>query len=202
MREWQDVADRGDLAGICTAIELLILTGARPVEIASLQWTHVDLKQHALRLTDSKTGPKTIHLSPAAVKVLKRWPRHLGSPYVFPGTGRKDTGTHLHPSTLTHTWADLRETIGLADTRLYDLRHSYASMAVSEHGLSLPQIGAQLGHSQPQTTARYSHLHDSVAKATCGADRRLDRGGVAQARESVSACLRIADRSSGNRRAA
>jgi integrase len=150
--------------GIRTAIELLTLTGARPVEIASLQWAHVDLKQCALRLPDSKTGAKTIHLSPAAVTVLKRWPRQLGSPYVFPGTGRKDQGTHLHPSTLTHAWADLRETIGLADTRLYDLRHSYASVAMSEHGLSLPQIGAQLGHTQAATTARYSHLHDTVAK--------------------------------------
>ena len=53
----------------------------------------------------------------------------------------------------------------LADVRLYDAcRHSYASMAVSRHGLTLPQIGAQLGHSQPATTARYAHLHQDVAK--------------------------------------
>jgi len=48
--------------------------------------------------------------------------------------------------------------------RLYDARHSYASVAVSEHGLSLPQIGKQLGHSQPATTARYAHLHTDVAQ--------------------------------------
>jgi site-specific recombinase XerD len=49
--------------------------------------------------------------------------------------------------------------------RLYDAcRHSFASMAVSQHGLTLAQIGEQLGHSQPATTARYAHLHDDAAK--------------------------------------
>ena len=51
------------------AIELLLLTGARPDEIATLQWPHVDLVGAALNLPDSKTGEKTIHLSPAAVKL-------------------------------------------------------------------------------------------------------------------------------------
>lgn len=48
---------------------------------------------------------------------------------------------------------------GLRDLRMHDLRHSYASFLVSE-GMSLPTIGALLGHTQPQTTARYSHLFD------------------------------------------
>jgi len=48
--------------------------------------------------------------------------------------------------------------------RLHDLRHTYASMLVSS-GLSLPVIGALLGHTQPQTTARYSHLMDDPLRA-------------------------------------
>lgn len=149
-----------------TAIELLLLTGARPEEIASLQWSFVDLPGASLRLPDSKTGEKTIHLSPAAAKILKRWPHHAGSLYVFPGTGRgTHKGEHLHPSTLSHAWAELRTVAKLEDVRLYDAcRHSFASVAVSRHGLSLAQIGEQLGHSQPATTARYAHLHDHVAK--------------------------------------
>jgi len=42
---------------------------------------------------------------------------------------------------------------------VHDLRHSYASILASA-GLSLPVIGALLGHSQPGTTARYAHLLD------------------------------------------
>ena len=149
-----------------TAIELLLLTGARPDEIATLQWPHVDLAGAALNLPDSKTGEKTIHLSPAAVKLLKRWPRFARSSYVFPGNARgEEKGEHMHPSTLTHVWADLRTLADLEDVRLYDAcRHSFASVAVSKHGLTLAQIGEQLGHSQPATTQRYAHLHDDVAK--------------------------------------
>ena len=47
--------------------------------------------------------------------------------------------------------------------RIHDLRHSHASFLVSA-GFSLPTIGALLGHSQPQTTARYAHLLDDPLK--------------------------------------
>jgi integrase len=53
---------------------------------------------------------------------------------------------------------------GLRDVRLHDLRHTYASILASA-GLSLPIIGALLGHTQAQTTARYSHLMDDPLRA-------------------------------------
>ena len=71
----------------------------------------------------------------------------------------------MHPSTVTHAWATLREAASLENCRLYDAcRHSFASVAVSDHNLSLAQIGEQLGHSQPATTKRYAHLNDTIAK--------------------------------------
>jgi integrase len=53
---------------------------------------------------------------------------------------------------------------GLADVRLHDLRHSFASVGAAS-GLSLPMIGALLGHSQPVTTQRYAHLAADPVKA-------------------------------------
>ncbi len=47
--------------------------------------------------------------------------------------------------------------MGLGDVRIHDLRHTFASIAAGK-GLSLPIIGALLGHKQTQTTARYAHL--------------------------------------------
>jgi integrase len=41
--------------------------------------------------------------------------------------------------------------------RIHDLRHSFASVGAGA-SLGLPIIGKLLGHSQPSTTARYSHL--------------------------------------------
>lgn len=53
---------------------------------------------------------------------------------------------------------------GLTDVRVHDLRHTYASVLASA-GLSLPVIGALLGHTQTSTTARYAHLIDDTLRA-------------------------------------
>lgn len=48
--------------------------------------------------------------------------------------------------------------------RIHDLRHTYASILASS-GLSLPIIGALLGHTQTATTSRYAHLMDDPLRA-------------------------------------
>lgn len=53
---------------------------------------------------------------------------------------------------------------GLTDARVHDLRHSFASILASG-GASLPMIGSLLGHTQAQTTRRYSHLFDDPLRA-------------------------------------
>lgn len=50
-----------------------------------------------------------------------------------------------------------RQSTELRDVRFHDLRHTTASMLASA-GVPLFTIGAILGHSQAQTTKRYSHL--------------------------------------------
>ena len=47
----------------------------------------------------------------------------------------------------------------LLDARLYDLRHTFASIGAGG-GLSLAIIGRLLGHTQARTTQRYAHLAD------------------------------------------
>jgi integrase len=59
----------------------------------------------------------------------------------------------------------LLEDAGIQNLRIHDLRHSYASYAITTAGLTLPQVGALLGHASPQTTARYAHLMDEAAAA-------------------------------------
>jgi integrase len=68
--------------------------------------------------------------------------------------------------------------VGLLDARLYDLRHTFASIGAAG-GLSLLVIGKLLGHTRSQTTLRYAHLHadplrDAATKITTtitGAER-------------------------------
>lgn len=134
------------------AIRLLLLTGCRLNEILTLKWDEVDLDNQCLRLRDSKTGKKLIYLSSAAIELFKAIPHEESNPFVICG-GKE--GKHL--INLQKPWRRIRAKVGLNDVRIHDLRHTFASIAAS-NGLSLPIIGALLGHKQTQTTARYAHL--------------------------------------------
>ena len=149
------------------ALRLLLLTGARLNEILSLRWRDVDLAGGALHLPDSKTGAKTILLNAPALEVLKKWPHFARSPYVFPGEGRgKRKGPHRVG--LADPWAWVRKRARLHDIRVHDLRHSFASVGVS-NGQTLPMIGALLGHTQAATTQRYAHLMADPLRAASDA---------------------------------
>ena len=142
------------------AIQLLMLTGCRRNEILTLKWEYVDLDAREIRLRDSKTGPRVVPLSAAAVEVLESLPRMQDSPWVIPG--RVD-GTHL--KNLNAPWGVVRARARLKDVRIHDLRHSFASRALAL-GESLPMIGKLLGHKKVQTTKRYAHLAtESVREA-------------------------------------
>ncbi|MCZ6640365.1 MAG: site-specific integrase [Gammaproteobacteria bacterium] len=157
-----------ELPSAIAAIRLLLFTGCRRSEILTLKWEHMDFERHCLRLPESKTGAKTVYLSPPALEVLTGIERGEDNPYVI--TGAKP-GSHL--VNLTKPWHRIRAKAGLDDVRLHDLRHSFASVAVAG-GLSLPLIGALLGHTQPQTTARYAHLAaDPLRQATDMVGRRI-----------------------------
>jgi integrase len=52
---------------------------------------------------------------------------------------------------------------GLPHIRFHDLRHTCASWLINE-GVDLYTVGKILGHSGPQTTARYAHLADKTLK--------------------------------------
>lgn len=137
---------------VIAAIRLLTLTGARLSEVLTLKWDYVDFEGRQLRLPDSKTGQKSIYLNAPALEVLSNVPRIEGNPYIICG---EKSGAHL--VNLQNPWRRIRKTAGLEDVRIHDLRHSFASVAAGG-GMSLPVIGALLGHSQSQTTQRYAHL--------------------------------------------
>ena len=141
-----------ELASGIAAARLLILTGCRLSEIMTLQWEHIDFSGKALRLPDSKTGAKIVHLGQPAIEVLEKIERIEKNPWVIVGTKPDARLTDLQPF-----WQRVRARAGLKDVRIHDLRHTFASIAVAS-GQGLPMIGKLLGHTQVQTTARYAHL--------------------------------------------
>lgn len=131
-------------------MKILMLTGARCMEILTLKWAYIDRARGIANLPDSKTGAKTLHLPEPVFAILDSLPRL--NEYCFPG--RHGAG---HLVNIKDTWKRLLTTAGLSGWRIHDLRHAFASYAACS-GKSLPVIGAILGHTQPATTARYAHL--------------------------------------------
>ncbi len=163
-------------------IRLLTTTGARKGEIEALRWDEVDFERSALRLSDSKTGAKVVAIGAPALALLSELAAKAEaerealaieakaegktvpppSPYVFPAS-RGEAG---HWTGTKKVWEAVRAKAGLADVRLHDLRHTYASLAIGAAGggQSLAIIGKLLGHKDVRTTARYAHLADDPVR--------------------------------------
>jgi integrase len=141
------------------AIRLLLFTGARLNEILTLRWDYIDVDRSVINLPDSKTGKKPIYLNSLALEVLEALPRIDDNPYIIVGN---KPGAHL--VNLRKPWYRIRSKAEIEDFRIHDLRHSFASVAVSG-GLTLPLIGTLLGHRKTTTTERYAHLADDPIRA-------------------------------------
>ncbi len=139
-------------------IRLLLLTGARRGEVLSATWDQFDLDAGVWTKPSAHTKQKKEHrvpLSAAAMKLLSEMKATAGpSSYLFPGRVPDEPLKEIK-----NFWAGICKKAEIDDCRIHDLRHTYASILASA-GLSLPVIGALLGHTQPNTTARYSHLFD------------------------------------------
>ena len=147
-------ADRTPLA--VAVIRLLLLTGCRKSEILTLRWS--DYREGHLFLRDSKTGPRTVWLSEPARRILDGLNRD--GRWVFPARGGDRP---LGSNWLDHFWGRFRAETDLGDVRLHDLRHTHASIALRE-GETVLAIGRLLGHARPETTLKYAHPADAMAR--------------------------------------
>ena len=158
VRRLGDVLARheADQSQAVTIIRLLLLTGCRKGEIVTLKWRYY--REGRLFLPDSKSGPRTVWLSSAAREILDGLPRR--SVWVFPSARKEGCPA---PDMVDQVWRRLRAEAGLSDVRLHDLRHTYASIAMAQ-GETVLTIGRLLGHRDPETTLKYTHLADSTVR--------------------------------------
>jgi integrase len=142
---------------------MLLLTGARRGEVLGMRWADLDLAAGKWTKPASTTKQKSEHevpLSAPARQLLNeirdaQAAKGKALPvFVFPGAGDAK-----HIVSVKRAWKSLCKAAAIPNLRIHDLRHSFASQLASS-GASLPLIGALLGHSNPTTTHRYSHLFD------------------------------------------
>jgi integrase len=159
------------------ALRLLLLTGARKSEILKARWENVRLDQRLLTVPLSKSNkPRHIPLSDEAAAIIRSIRREPGCPWLFPGHAPDKPLSDIYLF-----WNELRRKLGLADVRIHDLRHTFASFLVNA-GHSLYEVQKLLGHSDPRTTMRYAHLGQASLVA---------------AAQTVSVCLTRPGRESG-----
>jgi len=143
--------DENRVAG--KAILLLLMTGARRNEVTFAKWDQVDWQRKVLLVPVSKSGrPRAVSLGRMALELLQSVQPIPDNPYIFPSpiTGRPSSSLHF-------PWERIRKRANLADLRLHDLRHSFASFLVNK-GYSLYIVQTLLGHQNSRYTQRYAHL--------------------------------------------
>jgi integrase len=156
--------------GTADIFRLLLLTGARRGEVLAMRWADLDLPAGTWTKPASVTKQREEHQVPLSAparlllggireRLASKNPKKPLGEYVFPGNGDV-----RHIVNVKRAWKIICKNAGISGLRIHDLRHSFASQLASG-GASLPLIGALLGHSNPATTHRYTHLFDDPQRA-------------------------------------
>tara|TARA_R110002110_G_scaffold411228_1_gene635366 strand:+ start:309 stop:1613 length:1305 start_codon:yes stop_codon:yes gene_type:complete len=135
-------------------IRFLALTGCRKSEARLLRWDMLDANRAVL--PDSKTGPRAIWLGKAALALISE--QALTCAFVFSIRDKP-----ISVARIAKVWNIVREEIGFPTLRLHDLRHGFASVAISS-GEPLRTVSGLLGHSELQTTAGYAQFAEAPVR--------------------------------------
>lgn len=144
-------------------ILMCLFTGQRRSNVMAMRFDEVDFDRSVWRIPRTKNGePHIVPLIEPALRLLQaRRGNEQRNGYVF-SSERSSTG-HLTKPELA--WSVLRESAGIPDVRIHDLRRSLGSWAAIE-GASLPVLAKLLGHSDYSSTAIYARLDiEPVRKA-------------------------------------
>lgn len=146
--------------------------GLRVSEVVSLRIGDVDSQRNLIRIEQGK-GQKDryIMLSPRLLEVLRRYwrvtqphrPKPQPTEYLFPSWR---TDHHLCQTSLQLACREAALRAGIRKrVTVHTLRHSFATHLL-ENGADIRTIQVLLGHSQIDTTARYTSVSPKVVAAT------------------------------------
>ena len=140
--------------------------GLRAGEVVRLKVKHIDTAQKVIRVEQGKgRKDRQVMLSRDILNLLRQWWKmrptrgDAGTPveerFLFPG---RKTGEPMSTRQLSRLFHKAAEAAGITKgVTLHGLRHSFATH-LFERGTHLLTLQALLGHSKPETTARYTHV--------------------------------------------
>jgi len=168
--------DKSPAKDSADAVRLLFFTGARVGEVLAMRWDNLNLVDGVWSKPASATKQNRDYHLPLvqeAIDLLVARRKLSTVEWVFPA--RFSPSGHL--TTIRVFWTQVCKRVGIANCRIHDLRHTFASIAARQ-GVSLQVVGGLLGHSDPKTTNRYLHLYDDPLRQGASAVRSGRRGNV------------------------
>ncbi|MFH1891482.1 MAG: site-specific integrase [Candidatus Zixiibacteriota bacterium] len=160
-----------------------VMTGMRRGELLALQWGDIDWNSNQISIRrsiyrgefvnpKSKNSIRRIVMSPVLRHALEQH-RLLGKESEKELVFSNGDGFPIDPDNLVkREFCPALDRAGLRRIRFHDLRHTYASLLISQ-GENIKFIQSQLGHASAKTTLdRYGHLMPSLEN---DAARRLDK---------------------------
>ena len=155
-----------------------VTTGLRRGEICALRWEDFDTKQGTLHVRhtlhkekgkplttgDTKTyaGMRKIVLPPSTAQFLRERKKTALTEWMFPNPFEPDQP--ISPSTVYNRLKALLKEAGLPDIRFHDIRHTFATHALSS-GVDAKTLAGILGHTKASFTLdTYTHTTGDMQK--------------------------------------
>ncbi len=155
-----------------------LTTGLRRGEICGLKWEDFDEAHSTLKVRrtiheekggkltawDTKTaaGTRTIHLSPSTAALLRERKKTALTEWIFPHPWKPEQPTR--PSAAYERMKVLLKEAGLPDLRFHDLRHTFATHALTS-GVDVKTLSGILGHTRAAFTLdTYTHTTGDMQK--------------------------------------
>lgn len=169
------------------AITFDLLSGLRRGELLGLRWFDVDFENETITIVQTsnytknkgvyadtpktRTSSRPLKLSRSAFLILRKYQEWQDKQRELCGDKWKDTdkrvftndeGAPIHPDAFSKWFRDFADKCGFTGIHIHSLRHTYASLMISE-GTPLVVVSRRLGHAQVSTTANiYAHVIQSA----------------------------------------
>jgi len=170
-------------------ILLLLFTGMRRREAASLRWSDIDLVQKVIRLPAEVTKAKRALVLPMSIFVyellVRRRAAGTAGPFVFPGPGG-------HITSADRPLYDVARDTGI-EVSCHDLRRTFASVAADTPEVSWLALKLMLNHTtRGDVTAGYVQISTEQLRGAVQrvADKLLELCGVTSIADGNVARLR------------
>lgn len=163
-----------------TLVHVLIDTGIRRGECCALRWENINFKTGAITIAGNlcytkakgvyldtpKNGrTRTVYPGDLTLALLRQLREEQAgkciSAFVFTQEGNAEP---MHPQSPTRYLKKLSERCGVADLHPHKLRHTFASVAIT-NGADVASVSEALGHSDKAVTLRmYTHANEESVR--------------------------------------